>query len=42
MVEPRFIYALIGGVYRSAKDCMQVNNRLYTVGGKIIYSGEKL
>ena len=41
MVEPRFIDAPFGGVYGSAKDCIQVRG-LYAVGGKIHYIGEKL
>jgi hypothetical protein len=42
MVEPRSIYALVVGVYGSAKDHMQVVKRLYMVGGKIFYGGERL
>jgi len=36
------LYMLIRGVYGSAKEYIQVVERLYIVGGKIFYGGEKL
>ena len=41
MVEPRFIYALMG-IYEWAKDYVQVVKRLCVVRGKTFYGGEKL
>lgn len=42
MVEPRLIYAPIGGIYRSAKGCIQVLAGLYAAGGQILHGREKL
>ncbi|AFM40882.1 hypothetical protein Desaci_1905 [Desulfosporosinus acidiphilus SJ4] len=36
------LYRLFAGRYGSAKDDFQVLKRLFVVGGKIFYSGEKL
>ena len=42
MVEPRFIYALYRVCMGRPKSICQVVKRLYIVGGKIFYGGEKL